>query len=53
MGTHFAPSLGAESPSNTMWPVPKPTSVPSGTLIHPAIWPQHVGQKLGDCVPPF
>jgi len=28
------------SPSNTMWPGPKPTSLPSGILIHPTVWPQ-------------
>jgi len=26
---------GARYPSNTMWPGPRPTSVPSGILIHP------------------
>jgi len=26
------------SPSNTMWPEPRPTSVPSIILIHPAIF---------------
>jgi len=31
---------GAGSPSNTMWPGPRPTSIPSGILIHPAVWPQ-------------
>jgi len=31
---------GAGSPSNTMWPGTRPTSVPSGTLIHLAVWPQ-------------
>jgi len=31
---------GAEFPSNTMWPGRRPTSVPSGNLIHPAVWPQ-------------
>ena len=31
---------GAGSPSNTMWPRLRPTSVPSAILIHPAIWPQ-------------
>jgi len=30
---------GAESPYSTMSPGPKPTSVPSGILIHPAVWP--------------
>ena len=28
------------SPSNTMWPGPRPTSLPSGILIHPTIWSQ-------------
>jgi len=28
------------SPSNTMWPGPRPTSIPSGILIHPAVWPE-------------
>jgi len=32
---------GAGSLSNTMWPEPRPTSVPSGILTHPAIWPQY------------
>jgi len=31
---------GAGSPSNTMWPGPRPTSVPSDILIHPTVWPQ-------------
>jgi len=31
---------GAGSSSNTMSPWPRPTSVPSGILMHPAIWPQ-------------
>jgi len=35
---HF--SEGAGSPSNTMWPGPRSTSVPSGVFIHPAVWPQ-------------
>jgi len=30
---------GAGSPSNTMSPGPRPTSVPSGILIHPTVWP--------------
>ena len=29
------------SPSNTMPPGPRPTSVRSGILIHPAVWPQY------------
>jgi len=32
---------GAGSPSNTMSPGPRPTSVPSGILIHPTVWPQY------------
>jgi len=30
-------SVDAGSPSNTMWPAPTPTFVPSGILIHPAV----------------
>ena len=33
--------LGELGPHNTMSPGPKPTSVPSGILIHPAVWPQY------------
>jgi len=32
---------GAWTPSTTMWSGPRPTSVPSGILIHPAVWPQY------------
>jgi len=28
------------SPSNTMWPGARPTSLPSGILIHPTVWPR-------------
>jgi len=28
---------GAGSPSNTVWPGPRPTSVPSGILINPTV----------------
>ena len=31
----------AWSPSNTMLPGPRPTSVPSGILIYPTVWGQH------------
>jgi len=31
---------GAGSPSNTMWPGPRPTCMPSFILIRPTIWPQ-------------
>ena len=43
--THFAGEAG--SPSNTMWPGPRSTSVPSGVFIHPAVWPPDMGRKLG------
>jgi len=33
-------SRSAGNPSNTMWPAPMSTSVPSGVFIHPAVWPQ-------------
>jgi len=32
-------SAGNWFPSNTMWPGPRSTSVPSGILIHPSIQP--------------
>jgi len=32
---------GAGSPSNTMWPEPRPTCTPSFILIHPTVWPQY------------
>jgi len=31
---------GAGSPSNTMWPGPRPTCMPSFILIRPTTWPQ-------------
>jgi len=31
---------GAGPPSNTMWPGPRPTAVPSGILIYPTVWSQ-------------
>jgi len=41
---------GARSPSNTIWPGPRSTSVPSGILIHPAVWSQ---QTWADGLCPF
>jgi len=45
---------GAASPSNTMSPGPRlppyqqrPTSVPSGILIHLAVWPQYTNVTDG------
>jgi len=32
---------GAGSPSNTMWPGPKPTCMPSFILIRQTVWPQY------------
>jgi len=35
------PLLWAElGPHLTQWPGPRPTSIPSGILIHLAVWPQ-------------
>jgi len=42
------PLLGAGpgSPCNTIRPGPRPTFVPSGILIHPAIWPQQTWAEI-------
>jgi len=32
---------GAGSPSNAVWPGLRSTSIPSGILIHPTVWPQY------------
>ena len=42
---------GAGSPVNTMSSGPRPTSVPSGILIHPAVWPQLTWAKIGGLCP--
>ena len=43
---------GAGSPSNTMSPELRPTSVPCGILIHLAFWPQYTSaKKWGAAVP--
>ena len=36
-----APFGAAGSPSYTMWPGPRPTSMPSFILVHPTAWPQY------------
>jgi len=36
-------------PSNTMWPEPTSTSIPSGILIHLAVWPQQAWAENGGC----
>jgi len=48
-----APFLGREAgfPSNTKSPGPKPTSVPSGILIQPAVWPQWTRAENWDYAP--
>ena len=43
--------MGSWVPMNTMWPGSRPTFVPSGILIHPAIWPQQTWPKLGMLCP--
>jgi len=41
---------GTGSTSNTMSSWPRPTSVPSGILIHPAVWPQRAwAENWGLC----
>ena len=42
-----------QSPPETMLPGLRPTSVPSGILIHPAIWPQQTWAKMGGGCSPF
>ena len=41
---------GAGSPSNTMWPGPRFTSIPSGVFIHSFGRNRH-GPKTGSCAP--
>jgi len=41
----------AGSPSNTMWPGPRPTSVPSGILINPTVWPKQTWAENWEAVP--
>jgi len=36
---------GAGTPSNTIWPGTRPTSVPSGILMHVAVWPQQTSAE--------
>jgi len=35
-----APFWGKLGPRLTLWPGPRPTFVPSGVLMHPAVWPR-------------
>jgi len=44
------------SPHLTMWPGPRPTSLPSGIIIHPTIWPQLPTANfllVGICLPSY
>jgi len=41
VGGCCAPFGWAGSPSNTMWPGPRPTSIPRGIPMHPTVWPQY------------
>jgi len=42
VGAAMSLSVGAVgSPPNTMSPGPRPTSIPSGILIHATVWPQY------------
>jgi len=44
-------SGGAGSPSNTKSPGTRPTSIPSGVLVHPAVWPQQtLAENWGLCL---
>ena len=45
------PLRGAGSPSHTTWLRPRPTSIPSGILIHPAVWTQQTSAKNWGTVP--
>jgi len=51
IGRGLCPFWGGRSgsPSDTMWPGPKLTAIPSGTLIHPAVWPQYMSLKVRRC----
>jgi len=44
---------GSGSLSNTMWPGPRATSMPSAILIHPAVWPQKSWVENWGAPPPF
>ena len=44
---------GAGSQSSTMWPGSRPTYIPSGILVHPAVWPHEHWPKIGGGLCPF
>jgi len=41
----------AGSPQNTKSPGPRSTLIPSGILVHPAVWPQSTSAKNWGCAP--
>ena len=48
IGGRMCPFLrGAGLQSNTMSPGSRPTSIPSGILLHPAVWPQRTRAENG------
>jgi len=55
VGWGCAPFFWGEGASNTTRPGPRPTFVPSGILIHLAVWPQQTWTEnwVGLYVPPF
>jgi len=50
-GGCYAPFAEAGTPSNTMWPGPRPTSMPSAILIHPPFCHNRHGPKNGGSTP--
>jgi len=42
---------GAGSLSNIMWPGQRSTSIPSGVIMHPAVWHNRHQPKTGGCAP--
>jgi len=42
---------GAGSSCNTMWPGPRPTSIPSGIVIYPAVWSKQTWTQNWGCAP--
>jgi len=53
IGGTAVPLWRARSLSNTAWPGLRPTSIPSGILIHRAIWPQQTWAKNWGLCPFF
>jgi len=54
-GMGLCPLFGerAGSPSNTKSPGLRPTSIPSGILIHPGVWPQQIWAENWGGLCPF